>query len=101
MQILKSAERHLDAYIGNCDLGITVDIVKDFIFNKTGVAAVKCEQLKVNNFSKSFKITTLAHEREKLLDRNIWPQGIICKKFYKPNANKKSSRIIYNKNIKS
>ena len=93
---LKSAQKYLDLYLGNCDLDITVDIVKGHIFNKTGIKTINCEQFKLTDLSKSFKVTTFAHEREKLLNNRIWPPGIICRKFY--NKNKRSHRVIYNKN---
>ena len=35
---------------------------------------------------KSFKVTLLISDREKLLNPEIWPEGIICRKFYRPRA---------------
>ena len=43
----------------------------------------KCETLvSRNENSKSFKVTLNLVDRQKLLSPDVWPEGIICRKFY-------------------
>ena len=96
---LKSAVKYLDVFLGNCDPTVDCDIIRNHILSETGIKIVDCEINQVKEHIKSFKIKVLAHDRDKLLDSNIWPIGLVCKKIYS-NKNKQSkqifSRFVYN-----
>ena len=82
---IKSAKKHGDLYVGNCDLGVTADSLSSYISKEIGFKVVACEELKTRSIvSKSFKVTMNMHERQKLLNPNVWPEEIVCRKFYKP-----------------
>lgn len=89
----KSAERNLDVFLGNCSINTSCDNIKEHINDEIGINAI-CTELNSNSTSKSFKVTVLASYRDKLLNAELWPTGIICRKFYK--LNKKS--LWYNSN---
>ena len=83
--IIKSAKKHGDLYVGNCDLDTNTDSLFSYILNETGIRVVACEELETRStVSKSFKVTLNMHDRQKLLNPNVWPEEIICRKFYKP-----------------
>ena len=47
------------------------------------VVVSKCESLVTRNEnSKSFKVSLNVSDRQKLLSPEVWPEGIICRKFY-------------------
>ena len=79
----RSAKKYLDVYIGNCDTDIDPVIVKNYVLKYINVNVAECQVINANNFKKSFKITVLSTDRDKLLDPSVWPKGIICRKFYK------------------
>ena len=87
--IVKGAARTADLYLGNCDLGVNEEAISRYINEELNVKVVKCEELTSRNVNcKSFKVTMNMNEREKLLLSEVWPEGIICRKFY--NARKSS-----------
>ena len=77
-----------DLYIGNCDLGATADILSKYIKEDLNVDIAKCEKLqsKYDNYT-SFKITLNVNDRIKLLSSEVWPDGIVCRKFFSPRNN--------------
>lgn len=82
---IKSAARYYDLYIGNCDPSLTCDELKRYIFDETSISVISVEELNTSiPFSKSFKISATFDERDKLLTPDVWPVGIICRKFFKP-----------------
>ena len=85
--ILKSAVRSADLYIGNCALDITADILSNFIKDELGINVSHCESLetKYDDYN-SFKVTLSVSDRIKLLNSDVWPSGIICRKFYSPRV---------------
>ena len=49
------------------------------------IVVQKCQLLaSKNENSKSFKVTLKLNDRQKLLSSEVWPEGIICRKFYSP-----------------
>ena len=81
--IVKGASRSADIYLGNCDLDVTEDAISQYINEEINVKVIKCELLSSKNVNcKSFKITMNVNEREKLLLPEVWPEGIVCRKFY-------------------
>ena len=85
----KGAKKQLDLYLGNIDIDCSCDTIRDNLANDFKVNVIDCSELKVTKYSKSFKITVLAVDRDKLLNPAIWPTGVTCRKFF--NYNKKSS----------
>ena len=83
--LLRSASRTADLYIGNCDIDVTPESLTQYIYDVKKVKVQKCEQLetKYDNYT-SFKITLFVNDRMNLLSADVWPNGIVCRKFYKP-----------------
>ena len=54
-----------------------------------GIKVQKCEALETRStVSKSFKVSLNINDRQKLLNPDIWPENIICRKFYNPRQNR-------------
>ena len=85
--MLKSATRYADLYVGNCELGVTSEYLKKYILDEMEISVEKCEALVTKSaYSTSFKVTLNASDRIKLLSPDVWPEGIVCRKFYNPRA---------------
>ena len=83
--LIKSASIYYDLYIGNCHTSLTIDNLKEYSKIETSIDVKDIEELQTKRkFSKSFKITTTSHERDTLLMHDVWPEGIICRKFFRP-----------------
>ena len=81
---LTSAIRLYDMFIGNCSLETSENDIIDYIREEAKVTVFKCSQLSTRrNDYKCFKVSLNLMERDKLLDGNIWPKGIFCRKFYR------------------
>ena len=82
---LKSATRLGDLYLGNCDIEVTPESIIEYIHDITKVDIVKCDPLKSKNVHcKSFKLTMNMNDRSTLLNSDVWPEGILCRKFFSP-----------------
>ena len=81
--LLRSSARKADIYVGNCDTDICEKALNDYIVDELMIKPINCIQLKTrNNNYNSFKVTLLLADRVKLLSPNVWPEGIICRKYY-------------------
>ena len=86
---LRSAVRMGDLYLGNCDPSVSVESLVKYISDEIKIDNVKCESLQSRyENSKSFKLTLNMHDRMKLLSPDVWPEGIICRKYFTPRNNK-------------
>ena len=80
---LKSATKIYDLYIGNCDTNITSEILSKYIYDETNVKVLNCIELQTKYETyNSFKVSLNVKDREKLLLNDVWPEGIVCRKFY-------------------
>ena len=80
---LKSAPRKLDIYLGNCDLTVTPEDVKEYILKEVNIHIDECVQLNCKDPKcKSFRISVDIKEKNKILNANVWPEEIICRKFF-------------------
>ena len=80
---IKSAIKKADIYLGNCDLSVTPESIKEYIYKEMDVTIDKCELLNSRNPNcKSFKITLNLKDRVKLLSAEVWPEDIVCRKFF-------------------
>ena len=83
----KSAPKLVYIYVGNVDNDVTVEAMIDYVKQDIGISIEKCESLKSRNpNNKSFKLSLSVNERSKLLAPEVWPEGIICRKFYSPRT---------------
>ena len=86
-KVIKSAPKLVDIYVGNVDNDVTVEAMIDYVKQDIGISIEKCESLKSRNpNNKSFKLSLSVNERSKLLAPEVWPEGIICRKFYSPRT---------------
>ena len=83
--LLRSASRMADLYVGNCDVDVTPESIIEYIYSETKIKVQKCEKLetKFDDYT-SFKVTMLINDRTNLLSADVWPNGIVCRKYYKP-----------------
>ena len=83
--VFKSAIKSADIYVGNCDVGVTINSLTSYILDELGIKIDNCEALENRNPKcKSFKISVNLKDRQKLLSSEVWPEGIICRKFFSP-----------------
>lgn len=85
--IMRSAPKLVDIYVGNVNLGVTEEIVAKYIKDETNVIIEKCTALNTRNPNySSFKISVGLKDRETLLSSDVWPEGVICRKFRSPRS---------------
>ena len=84
---IKSARNMGDIYLGNLDLDVTENEIIYYIKEETDISVDKCEHLVSKNPNcKVFKISVCIESRTALLSPEIWPHGVICRKFYNPRS---------------
>ena len=82
---LRGAVQVADIYLGNCNLEVTPESIVDYIRNEMNIEVQNCEPLESRNRNcKSFKIALKTIDRPKLLVPEVWPEGIVCRKFFNP-----------------
>ena len=90
--ILKGAVRSADVYVGNCDLKVDEDSLKEYITNELNIEVIHCISLHSTKprykdqppRSKSFKVTLNMNDRDKVLSPEFWPEDIVCRKYRYP-----------------
>ena len=89
--LLKSASRNVELYIGNCDTDVTVYMLTQYIKDAINITLKCCKQLVTHydNYS-SFKITVLINDKNKLLSADVWPNDVVCRKYFYPRNTQKS-----------
>ena len=88
-ETLRSAKKNVDIYVGNCDLNVTIESLSEYILNEMNIKIDNCEMLiSRNTRSRSFKVTLNLKDRDKLLSPEVWPEDIICRKFFNPRKPK-------------
>ena len=86
---IKGVVKKADLYVGNCDLNVNSEAIKEYIYKECKISIESCEELKSRNpSSKSFKVTLNIKDRNKLLSSDVWPEDIICRKFFSPRNNR-------------
>ena len=82
---LRGAVQVADMYLGNCNLEVTPESIIEYICNEMNIEVQSCELLESRNRNcRSFKITLKSIDRPKLLVPEVWPEGIVCRKFFNP-----------------
>ena len=80
---LKPAPRTYDVYIGNCDISIDENTLRDYIINDLNLNVGSISELNSKSQStKSFKVNASIDVRDKLLNSDLWPVGLVCRKFF-------------------
>ena len=86
---IKCAIRNYDLYLGNCDLDIEENDIIKYVKDECNIDILYCNQLSTSSeYSKSFKLTTSLNDRDILLNPELWPKGIVCRKFYNSKSKK-------------
>lgn len=79
----KGVEDTKDLYVGRCHVDTNVNHIIDHIKNEFKMEPIKCEIISNENLRvKSFKVTVLSGEIEKLLHPDSWPKDVRVRKFY-------------------
>ena len=82
---LKSATKYADIFVGNCALDVTEKSLMDYIKEEMNIKVKNCELLVTRNENcKCFKVNLNMNDRQMLLSSDVWPENIICNKYYKP-----------------
>ena len=79
---IRGAVRVADIFVGNCDPSVTVDSLRKYLKEEMNIEITKGDQLVSNSDYASFKLTLKLDDRSKLLSPDMWPEGVICRKFY-------------------
>ncbi|CAF3775796.1 unnamed protein product [Rotaria socialis] len=83
----KSAKRFVDLYVGRCDLNVKSEDIINFIKEELKIEVISITELKSRNTSmNSFKFSVDLINRDTLLSEDVWPEGIICRKFFSPRT---------------
>ena len=62
--------------------------LKTYILEELGVRVYRCEQLTTRSqSSKCFKVNLDVKDRDKLLSPDVWPEDIVCRKFFNKRKN--------------
>ena len=71
--------------MGNCDISVTNETLTQYIKDEIDVKILNITNLDTRHDSyTSFKVTIDINDRSKLLSPEVWPFGIICRKYYNP-----------------
>ena len=80
---LKAVRRTADVFLGRMDSDVSIGSIKNYIQETFEIHVYNIEELKiVTDEYKAYKITVSLHEREKLFNPELWPEGIVVDKFY-------------------
>ena len=80
---MKSAIRTGDLYIGRCEPSSCPQDILNYVENEFNIKPINCIKLDTKvPFSTAFKLTVNMDDREKLLNSDCWPIGIVCRKFF-------------------
>ena len=83
---LIGVERIIYLYLSGCGIHRSVSDVLSHIKDQCNINA-KCEALQCSSrYSKAFKITVEAFEKEKLLSASIWPRNVFINNYFKPRV---------------
>ena len=78
----KGADLTHTYYVGNVDINVTKEDMKQNIEGQ-GVAVVELEEIpQRHNRSKSFKLCIRRRDAEIIKDDEFWPEGIVVRRFY-------------------
>ena len=81
----RGAKRSADLFVGNCELSVTEDRLTMYMKDELGVDIDKCELLPTRSEnSRAFKVTLNLNDRLKLLNPELWPEDVVCRKFFNP-----------------
>ena len=82
---LRGAVQVADIYLGNCNLDVTPELIVEYVRNEMNIVVENCQPLESRNKNcKSFKISLRSYDRPKVLVPEVWPEGIVCRKFFNP-----------------
>ena len=80
---LKSADRIMEMYIGRCDENITSDDLNRYLNDDLKLKPRKIVQLETRvPYSSAFKAVISFADKEKMLDPQSWPEGVICRRYF-------------------
>ena len=79
----RSADRSIDFFIGRVDVNVKEEDLVKYVNDNFQIDLVEIEKLDIvaTNYI-AFKLTINYTDREKLLNADMWPCGIIVDKFY-------------------
>ena len=79
----KSANRHIELYVGRCEESCNPDMLKDYLVSEIGVTPKDCIQIDTKvKYASAFKITIDFNDKNKLFKSDSWPEGVVCRRFY-------------------
>ena len=88
-----SPNRIFDIYIGKCWKNTVEKNIIDYCKEECNIDVKSVSALETRSqYYKSFKISVPLLDRDFLLNPNIWPQGIIVRKFFKPKFSHENSQ---------
>ena len=87
MEDIRGASRLFTMYIGKLEEKTKETSIIKHIKKKTNIEPKECEKLecKIAGCS-SFKVVVLEQEARILLNSDIWPTNVVCRRFFFPRA---------------
>ena len=80
--IIKGASRTKVLYVGRLEKKTTLKDMEQHIKQETGVEILKCYKLNCSiQNSSSFKVIIKAHEINKVLSAQVWPEGTVVREY--------------------
>ena len=93
----EGAPRFGELYIGGCGQSVTEDMIKTYCKDKIDVTLLELETLLTKSTEfRSFKAKLSLDQRDKCLNGDLWPKGVIVRKFYRGRND--SKRVETNQN---
>ena len=82
---IKAIKKPLTLFASRFKPETTEDNIQDFLKQNLSCTEISCVKLKTRKeFYASFKITIIGAEMKQAFNMDIWPDGILVKKFYSP-----------------
>ena len=93
--------RILDVYVTGCLRNTTPNMIKEHCQEKFALEFIECEEINFyNKWCKSYKVSVHATKRNELLKPEVWPEGVIVGKYFKPrpysNGNRNEDHLTSN-----
>ena len=80
---LRGVQQVRDFYIGRCDNSVTDEILKEYVSSEIDINVLACRCISREDAPvKSFKLTVSEADSSKVLDEEVWPQGVRVRKFF-------------------
>ena len=82
----RGADLTTELYVGNVSTNVSVEEAKQAIID-LGVEVIELEVIRRHNHFQSFRLRVKRTDFEKMKDPDIWPDGIVIRRFFRGKRN--------------